>query len=245
MASITGQNIIKRALRLLRALGVGQSLTADQQTDGLTALNAMVDAWLTERLTIPQVGRTTKVLTASTQDYTIGTTGDIAVDRPIWIPDASIIPAGLTSETPIRVLSDQEWAEKIPIKSQTATFPLAIYYNYGLTSAGLGTISTWPVQTTAPTLVLYTPDAVLTTFATATTAYQVPPGYERALTYNLAIELAPEWGRQVGQEIVAIAVDAKADIKRANVREELLGIDEAILARRWGGVYNWRTDGNA
>ena len=240
MAAVTALGIIRRSMRLIRAVASGESPNADEQSDGLTALNAMVDAWLTEQMTIPEVRRVTEVLVANTQDYTIGSGATIDIARPLWIPDAAIIPAGLTAETQIRVLTDQEWAQKVPIKSQTATFPLAIYYNYAFNSSGYGTISTWPIQTTAPTLVIYIPVAVLTSFTTVSTSYQVPPGYERTLAYNLALEIAPEYGKRPSAEVVAIAAASKGDMKRSNERMEEMYVDNAIL-RRGNGNFNWRT----
>ena len=238
---VTANALIARAMRLIKATAAGEAPTGAESADCLTALNAMVDSWLTERLTIPQVQRLTKALSANTQDYTIGTGGSINADRPNWIQNAGIIPAGLTAETPIAVLSDDEWAA-IGIKSQTATFPEAAYYNYGYAS-GLGTISVWPIPTTAPTLVLYTPKAVLTSFATLAQDYYLPPGYERALAYNLAIEIADEFGKTIPPGIAMIASESKGNIKRANIRLQELGCDPGTLRRNSdGAAYNWRTD---
>ena len=244
--TITASALIARALRLIRATASGETPTSAEQADCLTALNAMVDSWMLDRLTIPVVTRTTEVLVASTQDYTIGSGATIDVERPSVIQDAGLIPAGLTSEIPLGIFSDDEWA-KIRIKSQTATFPQGVYYNHGFSSSGYGTVSVWPIPTTAPTLVLYTPDAVLTTFAAVGTSYVVPPGYERALCYNLAMEIADEFGKQVPAAVALIAVDAKAAMQRANIRPLKLGCDAGVL-RRGGsgaGTYNWRSDAGA
>ena len=239
--TITASAIIKRAMRLIKAVAAGESPTAAEQQDCLTALNGMVDSWLLERLTIPQVLRTTEVLVSGTQDYTVGSGGNIDIDRPNWIQDAGIIPAGITSETPIAILSDDQWAQ-IRIKSQTAAFPMGIYYNYAF-SSGLGTISVWPVPDTAPTLVIYTPKASITTFAALATSYVVPPGYERAITYNLALEIADEFSKPVPPAVAMIALESKANIKRANIRMLQLGCDTGVLRRSGqGGTYNWRTD---
>jgi hypothetical protein len=42
----------------------------------------------------------------------------------------------------------------------------------------------------------------------------LPAGWERALIYNLAIELAPEYGQEVNQAVFSIAMNAKMLIMR-------------------------------
>lgn len=243
--TITASAITKRAMRLIKAIAAGETPKAGESQDCLTALNGMVDSWLLERLTIPQVLRTTKVLTSGTQDYTIGVGGAFNIARPNWIQDVGIIPAGITSELPIGpVLSDDEWSQ-VRIKSQASAFPMSIYYNYAYAS-GLGLISVWPVPNTAPTLVVYTPKASITEFAALATPYEVPPGYDRAITYNLAVEIASEFSKPVPDDVMRIAMESKANIKRANIRMFKLGCDTGVLSRGdTGGVYNWRTDQGA
>ena len=46
----------------------------------------------------------------------------------------------------------------------------------------------------------------------------MPPGYSRALRYNLALEWAPEFGKPVDQTILMVANESKAEIKRQNTQ---------------------------
>jgi len=41
----TGQSVIERSLRLINALGTGESVTGQMQTDTLEALNDMLESW--------------------------------------------------------------------------------------------------------------------------------------------------------------------------------------------------------
>lgn len=238
--STTANALIGRALQLIGVLASGESPSSDEGADGLIALNDMVAAWATEPLTIYAQARTTQALSASTAAYTIGTGAAISVARPLWVANAAIIPAGATNEIPIDVLTDDEWAQVL-IKSQTSTFPTSVFYDYGFTSSGYGTITVWPIPTTAPTLVLYLPTA-LTTFADLSTTYVFPPGYERMLRYNLAVELSPEYGRTLDPVIAGIAATSKANVKRANERLDTLRVDAGLCSRGGSGSYNWRTD---
>lgn len=237
----TANVLITRALQLIGVVAAGEVPTADDYADGLITLNDMLAAWATEPMTIYTQSRTTKTLTVSTQTYTIGASASINVARPLWVANAAVIQSGGTQEIPISVLSDDEWA-RVPIKSMTSTFPTSVYYDYGFDSSGYGTMSVYPVPTTAATLVLYLPSA-LSTFANGSTSYLFPPGYERMLRYNLAVELAPEYGKALEPTVAGIAAMSKANVKRANNRVAELRVDSALMPERGRSAsYDWRTD---
>lgn len=46
----------------------------------------------------------------------------------------------------------------------------------------------------------------------------LPPGYERALKWNLAMEIAPEYGREVTEYVAAAALASKAAVQRMNIQ---------------------------
>ena len=242
---MTANELIGRTLRTIGVLASGETATSNEAADAFTILNNMVDTWGTERLTIYTVARTAFNLTASTQDYTIGSGGTFNIVRPVWIVAASIIPdRGASSaqlvELPItNALTVKEW-QQIGIKGTTSSYPTAFYYDKTW-AAGLGQISVWPVPDNSNAqLVLYTPTA-LTQFTDPTTAYTFPPGYEEALRYQLALRLAPEFGVDLSPDVRLLASQTFANIKRANTSPDVLGIDPALRAE--GGRYNWRTDG--
>jgi hypothetical protein len=241
---VTANDLITRALRTIGVLASGETATGNEINDSLTVLNNMIDSWATERLTIYTVARSVFDLSSGTQDYTIGTGGTFNIVRPIWIVEASIITdstaaAAQKIELPIaQAMTTKEWQE-VTLKGLESTYPLGIYYDHNWT-AGLATISVWPIPNVANVqLVLYTPTA-LTAFADLATAYTFPPGYEEAMRYQLALRLAPEYGAVVSPDVRMLASDTFANIKRANLTEDTLGIDAALLAK--GGRYDWRTD---
>ena len=88
---MTANELITRALKTVGVLASGETASSDDVADALVVLNNMVDTWATERLTIYTVARTAFDLSASTQDYTIGTGGTFNIPRPQWIVAASII----------------------------------------------------------------------------------------------------------------------------------------------------------
>jgi hypothetical protein len=106
----------------------------------------------------------------------------------------------------------------------------------------VSTLFLWRVPSKALTLELGV-WAELTAF-TADLAAQIalPPGYERALLYNLALEFAPKFeGAEVSELVARTAPESKAAIKRVNMPVPLMECDSGVGAGR--GYYDIRTGG--
>lgn len=236
---MTALDLICASLRSIGVLASGEAPSASEATDGLTALNNLIDSWSTQSMLIPNQIAETFPLVASQQTYTMGVGGNFNTSRPMSIIRANI---QLTNESPVvelpmDILTMEQYAGII-LKGTTSTFPL---YLYNDNANPLANLSVWPVPTCSTNnLVLYSWKP-LAELAALTTSIILPPGYMRALRYNLAIDLAPEYGRQVPEEVAAVAVQSLADIKRMNSRPRFLQVDDAVRAS--GGTYNWRTDG--
>lgn len=217
----TAQALIEGALKDLGVLAAGESADADDLTDALVALNDMASSLGLERLSLYKRVRTTRTLTANTASYTIGSAGSIALDRPLWIDEATLVydtTASTPTEIPLDILTDQQYAAW-PQKTLTSSQSQAIFYDYGLDSSGYGTIYVLPIPTVNTTqLVLYTPGGALSTFADTTTDYVLPRGWNRMLRKNLALEVAPMFQAQPSPLLVKQAADSKAVVKIANVR---------------------------
>ncbi len=234
----------KRALQLLGVIDTTSDPSPEDAEIAFEALNDWIDGLATQRLTIHTVARSTGTYTSSASSITIGSGGTYNIARPLWIQGAAyLVPATSPAvESPIAVWNDQEYQAE-QVKAQTSTLPTALYYDYNWT-AGLGNLYLWPIPTQALTLILYTPTA-LTEFADHSTDYTFPPGYRRAITFNLANELAP-WYPSVTPDprIKEIAVESMANIKRANTRIPLAVMDPALLAMSGRGrrsAFNYRT----
>lgn len=233
---VTNSNdIIYAALRALGVLRAGMTANSDSLNDGHVWLNDMVDAWNTERLTVPAVVRDTYTLVANRSSYTLGPGGDLAA-RPAKIEHAGIIPAGLTAETPLEVLTPQRWSG-LSDKSLTGT-PSAIYNE---NQHSLATLYLWPIPTSADTLALYTWQT-LSAFADLTTQYAFSPGYVQALKFNLALTIAPMF---IGaSKIPTVLLDrierearaSKARIKSRNAVRMEMSSDPAFA----GGSFGYR-----
>jgi len=229
------------ALKLLGVIDPTEDPSAEDGETAFDVLNRWVDGLGTQRRTIYFLARTTLTLVSGTASYTIGTGGTINIVRPLWIDHAGLIlDTGATTpvETSIRVFSDDEY-EAWPQKTFQSTYAQGIWYDHNW-SAGLGRVYPLPIPNVGTTqLVLYTPTA-LTEFADQSTVYTFPPGYRRAIVYNLAMELSAHYpGATPPQNLSKLAADSLSDIKRGNFRPSHVVIDGA-LTRRVGTLSRMR-----
>ena len=226
----SAQTIIDRALRLIGAIASGESPTTDEGTDALTALNAMIDSWRNDRLMVYALSESTLTLTPTDASYTIGTGGNINTTRPVKIE--SVFCRAGSVDFPVEVI-DKARYDAIPDKTTTSDIPEFLYYDSAVTT---GNINLWPVPSTANVLHV-TMWTVLSTLAAVGTTVTLPPGYERALAYNLAIEVAPEYEKTVSQEVAKIARESLAALKKINSRQIIAYSELSINGNRRGDIY--------
>lgn len=233
---MTGQEMVSASLRLIGALAANETPGASEAASALQALNDMLDSWSNERLTIFSIVREVFSLTAGKQTYTMGAGGDFATTRPMKIENA-VIQLSVNSPTveiPMRILNKDQYAGII-VKTVESSYPL---YLYNDDAFPLANVSVWPVPSATCSAALYS-SKPLSNISTLTTALSFPPGYQEAIKFNLAIRLAPEYGRQVPDAIAAIAMESKANIKRMNIKPYYLQVDDALRSKP--AVFNWMT----
>lgn len=220
----TALKIINGALRLLQVAADDVVLTDSEANDALEALNQMLDSWSNESLMLYHVTREQFTLTPGLNPHTIGLAGNLATDVPLNIEAATVTVGGV--DYPIIPVDYDDYAV-IKLKTLSNVYPEYLYFDKS--SPVLGQIYLYPVPSTASTFNLYSRKA-LTKFSSLTDDITLPPGYERALKYCLAVDIAPEYQIGAGQDIIALAVEAKAKLKRTNKRPLTLQIDPAALA---------------
>lgn len=227
----TADALSTRVLRALNVVGVGETPTAAQLLICFEHLNDMIDSWGVERLTKAALLRTVKTLASGTASYTIGSGGAIAIVRPVSIEYARLIldsGANPKTEVPIKVFSDQDWAD-IFQKDLTSGRVQGVYYDYGYDTSARGTIFPWPVPDVGTMqLVLYTPTAIVPFADQTATTYTFAPGIVEALRLNLQCRVHSDFAAPLDPKVERLAGRLLQQIKIANVRPKSLKFDGSL-----------------
>jgi hypothetical protein len=229
-----GRGIVEDALTKIGALAAGETATAEDANYALGVLNSLVDVWKSERLTINNVERTVfSGFTPGTNGYTMGDGGDIDTgeDPPMKLEGASYLDGEF--ETTIEVFTHQRWREvgHKPFQSQ---YPQGVHY---IRRAPLAQVEVYPTPSDpAIALVLYWA-AAFGGFKDLTTFVTLVSGHQAALQWNLAVWLGPPFGKPPSGEIIAIADNTKATLKRSNTFVPQLRVDEGITGTGSFDIY--------
>ncbi|MCE7073689.1 hypothetical protein LZG74_25490 [Dyadobacter sp. CY327] len=203
----TARNIIKKSMQKVGIITRNQEPEADETNDALDQLNALLLSWSNESLMIYVRNRQTFNLVGGQGAYTIGTGQNFNTPRPIQILDAMSSTGDVFS--PIAIVSDEIFIEGQTMPNQQGIASMLNYDNNYPT----GTIRLWPIPSSADQLTLLM-EAPLTQFG-LDDEVDLPPGWERMIIYNLAIELSPDYGQAVTPELLELARDAKALVARS------------------------------
>lgn len=220
----TARKIIARALTKIGVLADGETPTASMASNALDDLNDMVASWSTSPLLIPSVTQEDLYVSSATGMTT----------KAMRFLNSTIHDGGLDYQ--LELLSREEWLA-ISDKAQTGR-PEKFWAD----NSDPATLYFWPVPAMSYDVKLQREDA-LQEFETLDTELELPNEYRRALVYNLAVEIAPEYGRTVPVEVAARAQEALERIQRYNAEEpplmsvDLVGTIERRFSSRSGGLW--------
>jgi len=224
----TARDIINQALVNIRVKANGQTLAMSHLSDGLDALNDLIDSWAGENLTIYQEKEESFSLTSGQASYSIGENGtpDFDTARPIELVSGWYVrDSGGATDYPVEVVSLEQYRMR---RSKGLTGrPFQVSYN--------------PTYPNGTLYFYYTPDdgrvvymrslKPVPTFTSINSTVSLPVGYKRALIKNLAIELAEGYGKTVTQTLYTAAKEAKNNIKRNNAqRIETKMLEVSVLS---------------
>ena len=224
----TAGDIINGSLRLLGVLAEGEVPSAETSQDALNAMNQMIDSWNTERLTVFSTQDQVFTWPASTMSRTLGPSGNFVGNRPILLDDATYyVDAGTGVSYGIKIINQQQY-DGIAVKTVTSTYPQVIWINMSYPDIEM---YVYPVPTKALEWHFISVEE-LTQPATLATVLSFPPGYLRAFRYNLATEMAPEFGVEPSPQVSRIAMTSKRNIKRINNPDDVMSMPYSIVATR-------------
>jgi len=251
----TAADQINGALRLLGILAEGETPSASMAQDALSAFDQMVDSWNTERLAVFCTQDQTYYWEAGQRVRTLGPSGDflyllatqsevpivtqnddyLSVEdsnnvsqRPILLDDSTYFRDPSTNVSYGIKFINQLQYNNIAVKTVTSTYPQVMFVNNTYPNI---TMSVYPVPSKMLEFHFISVQPLLNP-ASLTTEILMPPGYLRAFRYNLALEIAPEYGVQPSPEVRRIAMYSKRNLKRINNPHDVMAMPYSLMARR-------------
>ncbi len=215
-------DLIKSSMRLIGVIAAGETPRAEELNDALDVLNDILEDWSTESLAVWGSSNQTFNTVAGQATYTIGPAGNFNTARPIDIHDAYCTYGGV--DFPVKPIAQEDY-NRIVLKTQQQPIVERLLY---VNENPLGVVTLWPVPSQVIPLTISC-NRILTAIPTLATALVYPPGYQKALRYNLAVDLAAEYGKMAAPDVIAIAKTSKGNIKTANITKPTMRFDGVLM----------------
>jgi hypothetical protein len=199
----TVSELIHSSMRLIGAIAAGETMETEELNDAFVSLNQMLSSWNTEGASL--VGRERLFVNVTPINYYL------LPRRPVKIDAACCSISGV--DNPLEIVDAAGWeAIPVPEKGMQSIFIRKLYCDYLFPNS---TVFIWPTPRLAGLLEIWI-YAPMTEFADVNTTIDLPDGYEAGLRFNLALNLAPEYGRPVDQLVAAQAQNFKASLVQLN-----------------------------
>ena len=164
------------------------------------------------------------------------------IKRPIRITAGftRITPSGNPSlDYPFKCINVANYSP-LGLKGLPGPWPTRCYYNPSMPA---GTLYFYPNPQQAGEVHLWT-DVEFTAFAALTTPVSLPNGYIRALRFNLACDLWPEYfDDPVPEQLKELAFDAKKLLEDLNAEPQAVATYDADMVRSKRPDASWIMDG--
>ena len=224
----TAADQINGALRLIGMLAEGETPSAATAQDSLSALNQMIDSWNTERLSVFSTQDQVFTWLPNLIHRTLGPTGNFVGNRPILIDDATYFKDPTNGISfGIKIINQQQY-DGIAVKTVTSTYPQVMWINMDYPNIDM---YLYPVPTKALEF-HFISVTELTQPASLSTTLAFPPGYLRCFKYNLACEIANEFGVEPPPNVARIAMTSKRNLKRINNPDDIMSLPYSIVGTR-------------
>lgn len=196
--TVTRDNVITRALRIVGAIGQGETPTATAVTEAAQALNDLVKEWAADGMPLWAIGTwtLTPVLSQASYDFPSGRV-DVQV-APLKVLQVLEYDSSTTSYIDVLLLTRDEY-NQLSHRTVTGTPSQAWYNPAGAANAGtpMGTLTLYPAPD-ANTISYKTYKVIgqkpFQNFNISTDIPDFPQHFYNALVWGLADQLAYEYG---------------------------------------------------
>lgn len=228
---VTARDMINNAGKLNRVLGVGVTFTDSEAMSGLNRLNSMLDSWWNERLMVFNIAEDSFTWPAATTSRTIGVGGNVSVTRPVKIHSAYFRDSS-NNDYPVQIIEDKATYDSITLKTSASSYPDYLFCDY---ANPLASLFVWGRPSGSLTCVLKS-WRQLQSFVSLDVALALPPGYQEAIEFNLAVRTAALDGASPSPEVKEIAAQSKRILKSIN--QPVMTSDVDIMGGRRGSILN-------
>jgi hypothetical protein len=216
MALTSAQDIIVKALQKIGVAGENETPSNSAISGGLDSLNAMLGSWSVDGLLVTSRVQEDINLVKGTAEYTIGVGQTANTAKPLAIV-GGYVRTTANADYGITVVPRDIYNQQIDKDSEGT--PSLLYYDPGVPQQAnqAGTIKLFPSPDDNHTLTIVS-DKELTEFSAANETVTFQTFYKRAMIFNLALELAPDYGIVPNPVVVKNAEDSLRAIRNINAR---------------------------
>ncbi len=210
-------DLLTDAITYIGQAGIGQSISPEQAQQGLRKCNRMTQEWSIQKLVEFVVTVRPFALAATVQDYTVGPTGGFVGTRPVFVDSGLALIPGSSMQNPMNILTKEQW-DALPDSGVVCGpngAPANLWPEYTFPDL---TFHVSPIPSTVVNIRLGTWE-LIQQFATLFDEISLPPAYEKAIMYNLAVELAGDYDQPVTQELAMLASGSLNNIKTNNAQK--------------------------
>jgi hypothetical protein len=205
----------------------------------LEALNSLLDAWSTDNLLSWTRPKIPLALVPGQQVYAWG----IPTTTPPFTPDIVGVPpvrldlclldiGGVPVEDwPVTVLDQTQYESYIWLKDMASTYVEFVWLE---DTVPVKRLHVWPVPQFPGYTLQLLPWPAQPQYTHWDEGLEWPNGYLRLLSYNLAVEIAPEYGIEASPTVMRTAEQAKRDLAVVNARVGRLSLQPGQPARTSG-----------
>ena len=224
-------------MRLIGVLPESQEPSPEDAQICLDALNEMQEAAGLLRAAVFMIQQDLLPWPAFQVSRTIGIGGDISLPRPIQLEEGCFTRDSDGMDQDLWQIRERQEYDALPNKTEVKGRPRAIFYE---PSYPLATIYLYPVPDVQITVVINHRQP-LQQFDSLNTVLSMPPGYRKAIRFNLACTIHPEFPTaNLPQSVIEMAADALANIQRLNQPRPTMENRMAMMYGR-GGRFSIRT----
>ena len=190
--SVTRDNIIYRALRVIGVTSQGETPTATQISEAAIAFNGLIKALSSEGMLLWGIKDTSVTPVASTRSYRMGTGQTVNVSKPLKVLNAHYRVTSTNVDVPLVIITRDEY-NRLSSKFVEGT-PSQVYFDIQRTYTDM---YVYPVPTTAwaaANSIIVTYQRTLDDVDAAGDEPDFPIEWFDALTFMMADRLSPEYG---------------------------------------------------